>query len=113
MKLIDQLIDKMQASVEAREQVSPDRWLDRAQQLNVLLQDEQDELYTLEAELAKEKAKLFDDPDMKVNRANLIMEARPKYLEARKLHGKIKRVEELIRIAKKQATLSSNNYMNQ
>lgn len=96
--------------VENRKPIPPSTWLDAAASLNVLRSDLDDELYTLEHNLAVDKASIMVDPDVTAAKANIFIEAREEYMKAKKLRAKIKQVEEFIRIAKKQSTLKDNQW---
>jgi len=100
----------MRGWVEEKKPISPSKWLDAAAKLNVLRGDLDDELYTLEHNLAIEKASLMVQPDTTAAKANIFIESREEYMQSRKLRAKIKQVEEFIRISKKQATLKDNQW---
>ncbi len=103
------IIDAMKGWVENKQTVSPHLWLDASAKLNVLRGDLDDALYTLEHNIAIERASLLSEPEMTVAKAKTFIEARPEFMESKKLRAKIKQVEEFIRIAKKFATLKDND----
>lgn len=103
----DIIIGTMKSWVEERQPISPSKWIDASAKLNIFLGDENNKLYDLEHILANKKFDLLMDPDMKVNKANAIIEATEEYRDYRKQNAKIKQIQEFIRIAKKQATLAS------
>ena len=108
--LIDNFIARMEKDVEDGVPLPPETWLERALKLNVLLGKENIKLFSLESELAKQRAKLLAQGDMPVSKANVIIEAEDKYREYQILKAKIKQVEEFIRIAKNYSKAISNEY---
>jgi hypothetical protein len=103
------IIDTMKKWVEEKHPISPAQWLDACAKINILRGDLDDKLFEMESELAKEKEKLLSQ-DMTNAKAETIIKATDKYLEVRKLGGLLKRIEEMIKIGKKQATLKENEW---
>jgi hypothetical protein len=99
--------------MEALERLAQDRgvidwqtWLEGATKLTALLQNEEEILAEKEHALIKMKARLIEE-GRPANQAKLLVEADPLYLEVMKQRAFIKRCDAVILIAKKHATLSS------
>lgn len=105
------IMDTMKKWVEERHPVSAGQWLDASGKLNVLRSELDDRYFELESFLSQEKATLLSG-DMTSAKAESLIKAKLEYLEMRKLGAKIKQLEEFIRIAKKQATLKNEEYIN-
>tara|TARA_R110000868_G_scaffold400521_1_gene675109 strand:- start:13 stop:375 length:363 start_codon:yes stop_codon:yes gene_type:complete len=82
-------------------------WLTGATKLTALLQNEEDELAEMEHRLIKMKASLIEE-GRPANQAKLLVESHPSFLEVMKKRAFIKRCDETIKIAKKFATISSD-----
>jgi hypothetical protein len=104
------IIDTMKKWVEEKHPISPATWLDASLKINILRSDFDDRYFELESALAQEKAQLLMQPDTTVARADASIKASPAYLEMRKIGAQIKMIEEMIRIAKKYATLKDEEY---
>ena len=100
-------MEKMKLSVESGEIRSPSVWVDGAQHLAVLLGDENDKLFSLQQEVAKEKVKFMDEGDS-VAKAEAKVEAMDIYKEYRIQKSFIERISETIRIAKLRARLTED-----
>jgi len=94
--------------VAEKQPISPSRWVDAAAKLNLFIGDENNRLYDLESELAKKKLPLLEE--MTVAKANATIEATEEYKEYRKQGAYIKQIQEFVRIAKKQATMSEMEF---
>ncbi len=109
---VDVILETLQKWVEEKQPIGADLWLEAAQKLTVLSGDDQNSLFELEQTLAKEKV-LFMESGDSVAKANVKIQARNEFVEARKLEAKIERITELVRISKLQARMSHegmNNY---
>jgi len=104
------IIDTMKKWVEEKHPISPATWLDASLKINILRSEFDEKYFELESELAQEKAKLLSLEDMTVAKADTLIKADPRYLEMRKLGGKIKQIEEMVRIAKKYSSLKDEEY---
>jgi len=104
------IIETMKKYVEEKHPISPALWLDASLKINILRSDFDDKYFELESELAILKSDLLSEPDMSVAKADTIIKANLKYLEMRKIGGKIKQIEEMIRIAKKYSSLKDEEY---
>lgn len=103
----DTILDFLQERVEQKQPIPPDVWLESAGKLNVLIGDEHDRYWALRQEVAKQQSTLVENRQT-VARAKLAIEATDIYREMRQQESKISRIEEHIRIAKKFATLKSD-----
>lgn len=106
------IIETMKKWVENKEPIAPSKWLEASAKLTVLRGDIDDIYFELESELAKEKARLLSMDNMTVAKADTIIRADDRFKEMRKWGGKIKQIEEMIRISKKYSTLKDNEYMH-
>lgn len=106
----DTILDTMKEWVETKTPVAPSTWVDAALKLNVLMDEETDLLFDLESVVAKNKAYEMDNDEYSKTaaHADTIVRASKEYKEYRKQQARVKRIEEFIRIAKKQATLRDN-----
>lgn len=108
---VQSIIDYLHGMAERKEPISPQMWMDASGKINVLLQTEQDRLADMEHELAKKRANLIAEGQTSAA-TKILIEADPLFLEARKLKGLIDRAVETIRIAKRNATLTSELIRN-
>lgn len=107
----DLILDTLKTWVEERQPISPERWLDSAGKLNVLVGEDMAQLALKEFELAKIELEMTTkEPKLSVAMIKLHSRANPLSLEIALLRGKIKRIEESIKISKKQATMSNDEY---
>ena len=109
---IDSIQKHFEDSIQQKLPIPPGMWVDAAAKVNVLLGDEHDKLYVLEQQVAEMKAVHISDTGFSVAKANAIVEASPITTQMKMQRGKIKRIEEFIRIAKVQAKMSANEYGN-
>lgn len=100
-------MEKMKLSVESGQIVSPSIWVDGALKLAVLLGDENDKLFNLQQEVAKEKVKLIEKGDS-VSKAKTKVEAMDIYKECHIQKAFIERITETIRISKLRARLTED-----
>lgn len=99
--------------IDEKKNIPASLFLETANKLNILRGDLDDRFYTLEHNLAVEKASMFSDPEMTSAKAESMIKARPEYMEMRKLSAKIKQLEEFVRVAKKMATLKDTEFNQQ
>lgn len=102
---VDTILGTLKGWVETHTPVTPALWLDASAKLLILMGDESDILYDLESKVAQMKAQMLSDERMTVAKANVTVEASEEYNQYRKQYAKVKRIEEFVKIAKKQATL--------
>lgn len=107
------IIETMEKWVREKHPISAGQWLDASAKVNVLRGELDDKYFELESEIAGMRKSILSNSDTSVAKAEAIIKAEPIYLEMRKLGGTIKRVEEFIKIAKKQATLKDNEWQGQ
>jgi hypothetical protein len=105
------IIETMKKWVEEKHPIAPTTWLDAGLKLNVLRGDLDDNYYELESELAKLKA-VYLENDMTNAKAESLVKAEDKYKEMRKALGKIKQLEEFIKLAKSYARLKNEEMIN-
>ena len=104
------IIETMEKWVREKHPISPAQWLDASAKLNVLRGELDDKYFELEYHLATMKKELLSIDNKSVAKAESIIKAEPLYLEMRKLGGFIKRIEEFIKISKKQSSLKENEW---
>ena len=106
------IMETMKKWVEDKHPISPSQWLDASAKLNILRGDLDDFYFELESELANKKKDVLSSQDISVAKVDVIIKAENQYLEMRKLGGVIGRLEEFIKIAKKQASLKNEEWIN-
>jgi hypothetical protein len=84
------------------------QWLEGALKLTALLQTEEDELAEMEHELMRNKAMLAGT--MSAAQAKILVEASDLHLQVMKKRAFIKRCDETIKVAKKHASLSAEQF---
>jgi hypothetical protein len=105
----DYIISQMHLMVEDKRPIAPSWWIDAAAKLNVLIGDDQDKLYELQSSLAKMKSAYIEEGKTSAA-ANALIEAEDEFLEMQKLKGKVKQVEEFIRISKIRAKMQDSDF---
>lgn len=105
MITIDEILNNLETLVKERKPIGAHIWLESAQRLTVLLGDEHARLYLLMQLVARMKLDFLEN-SKSVAEAKIKVEATDEYREMKLQEAKIRRVEEMARIAKKQATLS-------
>lgn len=99
---VDTILDFLRESVEKNRTLNPAVWLDAAFKLNLKLGPEHDLLEDLRVEVAKKKLEIMKAQDKRnVSAADLEIEASDEYKAFRLQEHKVDRVEEFIKIAKK------------
>jgi hypothetical protein len=105
----DLILGWLKETVENKLPISPHTWVDAALKLNVLVGDEHDKLFNLQQQVAQIKLTFLKEDEKKnVSAAKMRTEASDTYREMRMQEGKIKQIEEFIRIAKLQARLKDS-----
>lgn len=97
--------------VEDKRPIHPSWWIDAAAKLNVLIGDEHDKLYDLEHIIAITRAGHIQDGDTAAA-AKIKVEAMTEHREMQGQKGKIKQIEEFIRISKIRARLKDEEMRN-
>lgn len=104
----DTILDYLKEAVQNKESLPPTIWVEAAAKLNVLRSDEDDKLFEMQQELAKEKVRVLEAQEEKnVSAVKLRIEATDLYKASRKQSAKIEMIEEFIRIAKLQARMKA------
>jgi hypothetical protein len=104
----DTIIGWLKDSVEHKRPLSAALWLDAALKLTVFVGDEQGKLFALEQKVAEAKVACIDGQDKKsVALADVMVRTLPVWLAYRTQEAKVEQIQELVRVAKKQAELSS------
>jgi plasmid replication initiation protein len=106
LSTIDSITQWLTDQVEQKQPISPDVWLEASARINVLLQGEQEKLFTMEQQVAIIRGVLLDS-DKSVAYAKSKVEESDVYKQARIQKSKIERALELIRIAKLQSRMAS------
>lgn len=106
---IDTILDWMTKAVAAGHSIPPDKFVDAAYKLTVLLGPEQDKLFEMQSEIAQFRSALLEQ-SKSVAAARLLVEAMPVYTSMLKQKAKIERVLEFVRIAKIQSKLRLEEY---
>lgn len=108
-RTFDSVIENLNSIVAKKQILDENKWLEAAQYINLLLEDEQNSLFLLEQKIAQMKCQLMENGDT-VAKAKVKLEATDEYLQARKQKARIERAIELIRIAKLQSRTSMDIY---
>ena len=109
---IDKIISWLEEQVREKHPIDPQTWLEAGLKLTLLMGDEHGRLFTLQQIIAQQKTELLK-LDNSVAKVNLMLEATDQYREMRIQEAKIKRIEELVRLSKKYATLANEEYSHQ
>ena len=108
-RTVDTILATLREKVEKKEVLPPWMWLEAAADLNLLLEDEQDILFTLQQTVAIKKRDVLSGQDkVNVSMATLIVEASDEYKKLCQQRAKVGRVVEQIKIAKSQARLRAD-----
>lgn len=106
---IDKIIDWLTEQVEQKLPIDPHLWLEASQKMNVLLQGEQENLFTIEQEVSLLRKTLLEEGKT-VAYAKVMVESTNEFKQMKIQKAKIDRCLEMIRIAKLQARLSNEEY---
>lgn len=103
-RTIDTILRDLTAVVENREPLEPNTWIDAAFMLNLLLIEVEAEAIRADSKLsAKEDAICEAQEKKNVSLAKLKAKGTEEWVNLHIIQAKIKRIEELIRIAKKRS----------
>jgi hypothetical protein len=101
----DTILGFLKDAVQSKRALNPDLWLDAAFKLNLLLADEHIALEDLRLAIAKTKLAILERQEKRnVSAADLEIEASEDYRTYKLQEHKVGRIEEFIKIAKKNAT---------
>jgi hypothetical protein len=103
---VDKITEWLTEQVQVKNPISPEVWLDCAGKINVLLQGEQEKLFTLEQQVAHMKMLLIES-GKSVAHSRVVVESSDIYKQARIQKAKIEGAIELIRISKHQSRMAS------
>lgn len=104
----DTIIAWLKESVAEKRPVSAAQWLDAALKLTVLVGDENGKKFSLEQKVAEAKVSCLDSMEKRsVALAEVMVQTLPLWREYREQEAKVEQIQELVRVAKKQAELSS------
>lgn len=99
---IDTILNWLETQVEQKLPVDAHQWLDACQKITVLLGDEHNKLFNLQQLVAMEKVAWIEN-GKSATEAKARIETTETYREMQKQNARIKRIEEMVRIAKIQA----------
>lgn len=98
----DLILGWLKDKVEAKKAIPREVWLSAAFKLNLLQPDEVHEMEVMRQEIAKKKLQLFKEQEKRnVAAVELEIQASDEYRLMREQENKVDRIEEFIRIAKK------------
>lgn len=104
----DTIIGWLNEQVTNKYPISPTTFLDAAVKLNLLLADEQEELFNLQQKVAQLKIDYLQDDDKRnVSKAKMMVEASDDFRLMKNQQAKIDRIIEFIRLAKVQSKISA------
>lgn len=107
LRTYDSVMEFVNYRMTNRLPIDVNQWLEVAQALNRFLEEEQNKLFLLEKQVAQEKMKFLELGES-VSKVKVRLEASELTVDARKQKARVERAIELIRIAKKQATLTND-----
>lgn len=108
LRTIDSILDWFERSVSEHQNIPPAYWIQAAQQLVSLMGNEMDTLYLMQQNIAKAKVEILSESDGNVSATRLKVEATDEFRQMRQQEGKLKRVEEFIRLAKLQSRMRND-----
>lgn len=112
LRTVDSIMGYIHDQIQQKQIVGVEDYIKAAVMLNALIGDETDKLFLIEQKLATMRMELLKGSNISVAHAKVIVEASDDYREARTLKAKIDRVNEHIRIAKIQAKLKNEEFIN-
>lgn len=112
MVTTDTILDTMRGYVESKVPIAPTTWLDAGIKLVALMSTETDLLIELHQKVAQLKVDMFDQEDKSATEIRTRIEATAEYTELRKQEAKVKKINEMVMLAKKFATIRSIEYGN-
>lgn len=104
---VDKVLAWVEEKVQTKQPIDMNTWMYVAERINVLIQTEQEKLFSMEQGIAKMKKILIEDGKT-VAYAKIIIEATDEYKDMRIQKAKIDRALELIKISKQHSRLSSD-----
>lgn len=106
LNTFDSITNSFKKMATSKEPIDPSTWLSGALKLNVLLEAEQEKLIEMEFQLASMRKDILEK-DHTATYTKMIIEADPLYKCVQQQKARIKNAQDLILLAKKHATLSS------
>lgn len=101
----DTILDWLKEKVESRQTIPNDAWLDAGFKLNLLLSSEHLELENRRALVSNLKLKIYQGQEKKnVAACDMEIEASEEYRQLRLQEHRVGRIEEFIKLAKKNAS---------
>lgn len=110
MNNLQTIFQEMEESAKSDIEQSPSWWIAKATNLHVLFAGQYKQYFVLKKKVAEKKAELLRDPEMTSSKAKALVEAMPEYWEAEQLKSQKKYVDDLIMLAKKMATMTSDEF---
>lgn len=108
---VNSIIEYFEKSVAERKPLAPQLYLDGALKLNVLKGGEYDKMFELEQKVSLLESKYLEE-GMTSARAKTFTKSSPLWLELQKQKARCKLIEDFILLAKKNATLISEQMRN-
>ena len=105
----DTIIDYLKEQIENKIPLSPNTWLDAAEKLNVLREEEDDQLIDLMQKVAIIKSDMILE-GKSVAQAEAVVQSTKLYVEMQKQKARCARITEFIRIEKIRARLKDEEY---
>ena len=103
---IDTILDWFREAVKTRNPISANIWIESSLKLNILVEELDDAIAEIEGEMARIEGELIGEGETAAA-AKRISKGKVAYTEYLKAKGKRKRIEEFIRLSKKQAQILS------
>ena len=100
----DLIIQTLKGWVETKTPIAPQTYLDAALKLNILIQGEMDKITELEQKCAEIEIRTIEQGKSSVE-AKTRLKTHTEWMDYKKQEGKVKQIQEYIRIAKKYANI--------
>lgn len=107
----DSIMHYFQKAVLERKVLPPQEWMRGAMSINVLKQLESDKLAELEMQCAEKESKYLEE-GMTSAKAKTFLKADQLWMQYNKQRARVTQIEEFIRLAKKNATLITDQMKN-
>lgn len=107
----DKILNWMHEQAANKEPIDPLRWLEAAIKLEILSSDETDKQIELESKVASIRAGALNTLQVAA-KAKIFVEATDEFKEMRRQQKKCEQIMEMVRLAKKFATLKSDELRN-
>lgn len=106
-RTVETVLEELKEWAESGNPIQPTRWLEASSWLVAFMGTENDKLILLESEQASKYKDLIETYDTAA-KAKIYLDALPITRDVKRQKGRIKQIDEMIKISKKWATLSAD-----